>query len=61
MKLTTGEAATRLGVSERRIRSMIKDGRIRARKAGRDWRIDEPELEKVQDRKPGRPKKPGKA
>lgn len=37
--LTTAEAAKRLGVSTGRVRQFLADGRIKARKFGRDWAI----------------------
>lgn len=53
--ITTNEAATRLGVSARRVQAMIKAGRLPAQKVGRDWLIKEKDLKLVEDRKPGRP------
>lgn len=58
--LTTQQAATRLGVSPRRVLQFISDGRLLATKHGRDWLIDPESLDslvKVQ-RKAGRPKQP---
>lgn len=37
--LTTAEAAKRLGVSPGRVRHFLAEGRIQARKFGRDWAI----------------------
>lgn len=54
--LTTTEAAARLGISPRRVLALIKTGRLRARKFGRDWQIDPKDLEPVKVRKPGYPK-----
>ena len=31
------EAATKLGVSDRRVRKLLEEGRIKGRKIGRDW------------------------
>lgn len=57
--MTTDQAAKELGVTRRRIRAMIKAGRLRATRFGqKNWMIQSKELEKVRDRKPGRP--PGK-
>lgn len=56
--LTTVEVAERLGVSPRRVRELITDGRLPAEKKGRDYLIKEFDLAKVQNRKPGRPQKP---
>lgn len=58
--LITKEAAEVLGVSVRRIQAMAKSGRLPARKVGRDWHIDRSYIEKVRDRRPGRPRKGGK-
>lgn len=55
--LTTQEAAERLGISPIRVRQLITDGRLPARKFGRDYMIDESDLQLVEDRKPGRPPK----
>lgn len=38
--MTTAEAAQQLGVSRQRVRMFIEDGRLRAKKKGRDWDID---------------------
>ena len=41
--VTVREAAVRLGVSERRVRKLARDGRVRgATKAGADWLIPTP-------------------
>ena len=41
--LTVKEAALRLGVSERRVRKLVRDGRVRgATKAGAEWLIPTP-------------------
>ncbi len=45
--LSTGEAASRLGVSERRVRSMITEGKLAAHKLGRDYAIEEQLLRTV--------------
>jgi excisionase family DNA binding protein len=55
--LTTGQAAERLGVSERRVRAMIKAGRLPSQRIGRDHLIREEDLKLVANRKPGRPRK----
>jgi excisionase family DNA binding protein len=57
--LTTGQAAVRLGVSERRVRAMIKAGRLPSQRIGRDHLIREEDLKLVADRKPGRPRNAG--
>jgi len=53
----TAEAAERLGVSQDRIRALIKAERLPAQKMGRDWFIDPKDLALVKNRKPGRPRK----
>ncbi len=58
MELTTTEAAERLKVGIRQVQKLIKDGRLPARKRGRDWFIKEEDLELVKERPiTGRPKK----
>ena len=56
--LTTDQAGKILGVSGRRVRALIKVGRLPAHKFGKAWMIDKKDLQKVAVRKPGRP--PGK-
>ena len=59
--LTTNDAASRLGVSQRRVIALIQDGRLPAQRIGRDYLIEERDLKLVSDRKPGRPpNQPGK-
>jgi excisionase family DNA binding protein len=53
--MTTDEAAAARGVSARRVLAMIKAGRLHAEKRGRDWWIEEADLEPVRVRKVGRP------
>jgi excisionase family DNA binding protein len=55
--LTTKEVAERLGVSVRRVHALIQDERLPAKKFGRDYMIQEKDLELVKERKPGRPRK----
>ena len=55
--LTTKQAAKVLGINDSRVRQLILSGRLPARKFGRDWIIEEKDLKKVADRKPGRPRK----
>jgi excisionase family DNA binding protein len=59
MKLISAkDAAKKLGVSDRRIRAMIKEGKIKAVNIAGGYIIEETELENVKTyRKPGRPKK----
>ncbi len=53
--LTTADVAEKLGVSQRRVLALIKDGRLPAQRLGRDYLIDESNLKLVKNRKPGRP------
>lgn len=53
---TTKGAANTLGVTNRRIRALIKAGKLKATKNGRDWIIEEREIEKIRNRPNGRPK-----
>jgi excisionase family DNA binding protein len=55
--LTTVEAAERLGITPRRLRALIKSEKLPAEKFGTAYMINEKDLAKVRDRKPGRPKK----
>lgn len=52
---TTTEAATILNVTPRRVVALIRAGRLRAVKHGRDWMIDADAINAVRDRQPGRP------
>ena len=56
--LGTADVAKRLGVSQNRVRALIKAGRLPAEKLGRDHFIDPKDLKLVKNRKPGRPRKP---
>jgi excisionase family DNA binding protein len=51
--LTTKQAATRLGITPRRVGALIAAGRLPATKLGRDWLIAEESLAMVAERKPG--------
>lgn len=54
--LTTTQAAELLGISDRRIRALIKEGKLVAQKLGRDFAIEKRALHKVKVyRKSGRP------
>ena len=55
--ITTTEAAKRLGVTPTRVRALIEAKRLKAFKYGREWLIDPKDLEAVQDRRVGRPRK----
>lgn len=54
--ITTREAATRLGVSLRRVQALVATGQLPATKMGRDWLIEEADLERVGERPAGYPK-----
>lgn len=58
-QITTTEAATRLGVSRSWLRRLILDGKLKAEKKGRDWFIEEGELESIiqKPKGTGRPRK----
>ena len=56
----TAEVAKRLGVSQDRVRALIKAERLPATKLGRDYFIAPKDLALVKNRKPGRPRKPRK-
>jgi excisionase family DNA binding protein len=53
--LTTDQAGEILGVTGRRVRALIKAGRLPAIKFGNSWMINKKDLKKVAVRKPGRP------
>ena len=53
--LTARAAAAALGVTERRVRALIKAGALPATRLGRDWVIRPEDLRGVRTRKPGRP------
>jgi excisionase family DNA binding protein len=53
--LSTPEAADALGVTVARVQQLIWDGRLPAQKVGRDYVIQENDLEKVRNRPTGRP------
>lgn len=56
MSITTQEAAERLKITDARVRRLILDGRLPAKKFGkRSWMIEEQDLELLKGRKPGRP------
>lgn len=56
--MTTAEAAAALNITRRRVLALIKAGRLRAEKPGRDWMVDAASVEelKQQERPPGRPR-----
>ena len=55
MDLTTNQAAVELGVSPRRVRQYIVQGRLRARKIGRDYLVDSESVAAFRPRPPGNP------
>lgn len=60
MKFITAEqAGMKLGVTGRRVRALIKTGRLPAVRHGHVWLIMEKDLKKVAVRKPGRPRQGG--
>lgn len=54
--MTTQQAAETLGISVRRVQALIKAGRLNAAKRGRDWWIEEADLNAVFERPTGYPK-----
>jgi excisionase family DNA binding protein len=46
--LSTTEVAQRLGVTRERVRQLCDEGRLKAEKMGRDWRILPAALEEYQ-------------
>ncbi|MEW6425916.1 MAG: helix-turn-helix domain-containing protein [Bacillota bacterium] len=48
-ELTPEQASARLGVSPRKVRQWLRQGLLPGRKAGREWRIKESELEPYLD------------
>lgn len=55
MDLTTAQAAKELGVSTRRVRQYIEEGRLKAKKAGRDYLISSRSLAAFKPQSSGRP------
>lgn len=44
--LTLAAAAARLGLSPTTLRVQVRNGKLRARKVGRDWTVSEREVER---------------
>lgn len=44
--LTLTEAAARLGLAATTLRVQIRNGKLKARKVGRDWTVSEREVER---------------
>ena len=59
--LSVTEAASRLGVSRRRVLQLIKSGSLPARGVGSSWIIDERDLDRLDGRAHGRPVGPASA
>lgn len=61
--LTTKESAAELNIQPRSVKKLCQRGILKAEKIGRDWLIEEEEVERYQaQRKPaGRPKQPNEA
>jgi excisionase family DNA binding protein len=57
VKLTTKQAAARLGVNASRVRQLVLAGKLPAEKFGHVLMIDEQDLKPLKRRKPGRPRK----
>ena len=55
-KLTTTEAANFLGVSRSWLRRLLRDGKLKGERMGRDWMIDPVDLELLKQKKTGRPR-----
>lgn len=53
--LNTAGAAEKLKISAIRVRQLIREGRLPAQKVGRDYIIEEKDLDLVSDRQTGRP------
>lgn len=53
--MTVNDAAARLGLSTARVRALCAQGRIPARKMGRDWVVYEPQI--LPGRPAGRPRR----
>lgn len=61
MKITTIQAAEKLGIPQRRVIKMITDKKLSAEKFTNVYMINESDLELVKERKSGRPKKETKS
>lgn len=53
--MTTAEAAERLGIAPTTVRRQIEQGRIAARKVGRDWHVTKGAVERYRAESLGRP------
>ena len=64
MLISLGQAAIRLGLSNTTLRGQVHRGRLAATKIGRDWLVEEAEVERYRvasQSHPGRPFGPGPA
>lgn len=50
-RVTTAEAARALDVTDRRVRALIRAGRLPAAKYGRDWLIEKADLNALRRRR----------
>ena len=55
--ISTNEAATRLGITQRRVVALIRQGKLPSQRVGRAHLILPKDLEAMAERKPGRPNK----
>lgn len=55
--LSTTDAAVELGVNNSRVRQLILEHRLPATKIGKQWLVQASDLDKVRQRKNGRPRK----
>lgn len=55
--ITVAKAAALLGVTPRRVQALISLGRLKALRLGRDYLIDPHDLQILERRPPGRPRK----
>lgn len=55
--IPVSKAAALLGVTPRRVQALITSGKLRAQRIGRDYLIDPGDLELLERRPSGRPKK----
>lgn len=55
--ITVAKAAALLGVTPRRVQALIAIGKLKALRLGRDYLIDPHDLQLLERRSPGRPRK----
>ena len=63
VRMAVGDAAERLGLSERRVRQMLADGVLRGERIGRSWVVEQSAIDAIADERPsvGRPWQPRSA